>query len=160
MSGKGSIGKNIRLSDVIMANGKTVKRNLIEQAVYLQELINKHIKMYRKRFKPVEYQRTGRLENSVCISKVIENGGIPRIYVYFDDNAVNKQLYGDDTVNVALLINSGYSVKKPVWFRDIVNFGWRIGNRFIHDAIDEFNATNSIGMVISPSDLIIGQKEW
>ena len=139
--GKGNIGvfKNKK--------GQSIKQMLLEQAKYLQELINKSLKDYRRNFNPEKYKRTGSLENSVVVSSKVKivNGKLTA-YVYFNENT-------------ALLINNGYTVTKPVWFADIPNFGIRKGNQFVEKAVDEFNKTNSMGIYIDKSD-IIKVREW
>ncbi|MCM1062843.1 MAG: hypothetical protein NC452_21595 [Eubacterium sp.] len=165
------------------ANGKSLEQQLMEQAAYLQELILKHLKDYRKAFSPKRYRRTGNLEKSVKVSTKIKRvGGAYTTYVYFDENAVHRSGFGvwavkdghgkydddindfdsDDSVNVAALINDGYVVYKPVWFQSYENFGYRGGNGFIDKAVMEFNATNTLGIVITLNDIIQGNgvREW
>lgn len=172
--GKGNIGvfKNEK--------GQSIKQMLLEQAKYLQELINKSLKDYRRNFNPEKYKRTGSLENSVVVSSKVKivNGKLTA-YVYFNEKALHRSGFGvwsvkkgrgkydDDiqdfenpkSVNTALLINNGYTVTKPVWFADIPNFGIRKGNQFVEKAVDEFNKTNSMGIYIDKSD-IIKVREW
>ena len=50
--------------------------------------------------------------------------------------------------NIFWLLNDGYSVKQPVWFRDIPNFGQRKGAHFFESAIGSFLASNSLGIVL------------
>lgn len=163
--------------------GKTLEQLLLEQAKYLQYLILKHLRDYRKAFSPKRYRRTGNLENSVQVSASVKRvGGVYTAYVYFDDNANHRSGFGawavndgrgkydddiqnsdsNDNVNTAILINQGYVVQKPVWFQDYENFGWRGGNGFIDKAIMEFNATNSLGITIGMKDIIQGNnvREW
>lgn len=158
-----------------------MKANLQQQAVYLQELINKYLLDYRKRFFPKKYKRTGDLENSVSISSKVkvENNKLIT-YVYFNENALHRSGFGvwslkkgrgkyDDDIqdfedprstNVALLINYGYRVKSPVWFRNKMNFGYRKGNGFVQKAINEFNKTNSMGIYIDYKKDVITTREW
>ena len=172
----GSVYKSLKNS-----KGQTLNQILEQQARYLQELINHFLREYRKMFRPKKYARTGSLENSVSVSEVKYVGGIPTIYVYFNENAVHRSGFGawavndgrgkydddnqnfdsDDTVNTAILINEGYTVKKPVWFQSYENFGYRGGNGFVDKAIAEFNKTNSLGVVVTWDDYIQGStKLW
>lgn len=167
----GSVYRNLK-----NGKGKSLDRLLREQAAYLRELIGKYLREYRKVFSPKKYRRTGDLENSVAVSDVKYIDGIPTIYVYFDEKAVHRSGFGawavkdgrgkydddvqtfddDDGVNTAILINQGYVVSKPVWFREYENFGYRGGNGFVDKAIMEFNRTNSLGIVVTWDDYIQG----
>lgn len=160
--------------------GQTLSQLLQQQAKYLQELINYYLREYRKAFRPKKYKRTGDLENSVSVSEVKYVGGIPTIYVYFNEKAVHRSGFGvwavsdgrgkyddddhnfesNDTVNTAILINEGYTVKKPVWFAEYENFGWREGNGFIDRAIMEFNRTNTLGIIVDVNDIVQGVRLW
>lgn len=172
--GKGNVG------GFQNANGKSVEKMLLEQAKYLQQLINKSLKDYRRNFTPIEYKRTGSLENSVAVSSNVRyvNGKLTA-YVYFNENALHRSGFGvwavkkgrgkfdndlqdfdnPKSVNTALLINNGYNVTKPVWFADKPNFGIRKGNYFVEKAVEEFNKTNSMRIYIDKSD-IINIREW
>lgn len=171
--------KNIMLGDIRklkMSNGRTVEQNLLEQANLLRELIQKHLREYQKLFPPSSYVRTGNLENSVVVdSKVQVVGDQLQVFVSFDESANHRSGFGvwstrdgrgkyeddgnsfdsGDNVNTALLLNEGYKVKKPVWFKDIENFGYRKGAKFIEKAILEFNKVNSMGLFLDKNDIII-----
>lgn len=161
--------------------GKTLEQLLQEQAVYLQELIYYYMREYRKAFTPKKYKRTGDLEKSVSVSSVKYVGGIPTIYVYFNENALHRSGFGawavkdgrgkydddiqnfdsKDSVNVAILINQGYVVQKPVWFQEYENFGYRGGNGFVDKAVEEFNRANTLGIVVRWNDYIQGNsRPW
>lgn len=163
--------------------GKTLEQLLLEQAQYLKELILKNLADYRRAFKPQRYRRTGGLERSMQVSASVKCvGGVYTAYVYFDENALHRSGFGawavkdergkydddvrefdrNDAVNTAVLINQGYVVYKPVWFRDYPNFGYRGGNGFVDRAIMEFNATNSLGITLDWRDVIQGNgvREW
>lgn len=163
------------------SKGQTVKQALLEQARYLKQLIEDNIKAYRNSYTPFQYRRTGQLENSLSVSADIKfNKGVYTAYVYFNENALHRSGFGvwaikkfrgaydDDirafnnplSVNTAYLINYGYTVKKPVWFADIENFGKREGEYFVELAIDEFNKTNSMGIYIDKTSDIITVREW
>lgn len=129
-----------------MSNGRTVEQSLLDQANLLRELIRKHLIEYRRSFAPKKYVRTGNLENSLVVDSVVKVvGNRLQVLVSFDESANHRSGYGawavndgrgkyedDDTyfgsnnnVNTALLLDDGYKVKKPVWFKDIENFGYR-----------------------------------
>lgn len=162
------------------SKGQSIEKMLLEQAKYLQQLINEYLKEYRRTFTPKIYRRTNSLEKSVVVSSKVKyvNGKLTA-YVYFNEKALHRSGFGvwavkkgrgkydDDiqdfenpkSVNTALLINNGYTVTKPVWFADIPNFGIRKGNQFVEKAVNEFNKTNSMGIYIGKSD-IIKVREW
>lgn len=175
--------KSGNVSKLRNSKGKTLEQLLTEQAEYLKELIIKNIHDYRRAYKPARYQRKNNLENSVEVSSRIKCvGGVYMAYVYFNEKAVHRSGYGvwringsrnkfgnddndfdsDESVNVAYLIDRGYIVQQPVWFKDFENFGHREGNGFVEKAIAEFNRTNSLGIFITASDVIErgAPKEW
>lgn len=153
-----------------------IKDKLKKDAELFKSLLEYYINDYRKAFTPKRYSRRGDLERSVYVDVVIKelNGGYS-IFVGFDPNMVNHRSgYGvwavkdgrgkfddDDrgiessgNVNVIRLINNGYRVKKPVWFKDLENFGYREGAGFIQKAINDFNAQNSLGIILTDSDIV------
>ncbi len=171
--------KNIISGDIRklkMSNGKTLEKNLLEQADLLRELIRKHLIDYRRSFSPSEYVRRGDLENSIVADSTVQIvGNQLKVFVYFDESANHRSGFGvwsvsdgrgkyddDDTnfesgsnVDTALLLDQGYKVRKPVWFKDIEYFGHREGAKFVEKAINEFNKVNSMGIILSNSDIII-----
>lgn len=177
--------KNGNVGKLKIGKGKTIDQLLLEQANYLKSLILKNLRDYRKAFKPKRYRRGvhSKLEDSVEVSSKVKCvNGMYVAYVYFNEKANHRSGYGvwsvrdgrgkydddiqnadsDKNVNVAELINDGYAVNTPVWFKDIPNFGFRGGNGFIDRAVMEFNTTNSLGIVITLKDIIQGKgvREW
>lgn len=161
-----------------LSNGMTVEQALLYEADHLKSLIEKYLKEYRKVFTPKRYRRTGKLENSVKVNSTIKIiNGKPTALVYFDDNSIRRSGFGvwsvkdgrgkyddpqggDDyeTVNLVPLLNGGYVVQKPVWFKDYWNFGVRSGSDFLDKAIMEFNATNMFGIVLDWWSIV--QNDW
>ena len=70
-----------------------------------------------------------------------------RININYAGSALSPGLWGSGA-NKLLLMNSGYSVGKDVWFKDIPNFGYRSGGQFLEAALERFNASNSLGVKI------------
>lgn len=159
-------------------NGMTVEQTLLYEANRLKSLVEKYLKEYRKVFKPQMYCRTGKLENSVKVNSTIKiiNGKLT-VLVYFDENSTRRSGFGvwinkdgrgkyddpqgyegEDVADLVPLINEGYVVHKPVWFQDYENFGYREGNGFLDKAVMEFNAVNSLGIVLDWRDVI--QADW
>lgn len=174
-----NINMGMNPNNIVLSNKKNIKQELGEQSVYLKQLIDKYLKDYRRSFVPSEYERTGSLEQSVVVSDIKSEGGSFVVYVYFNEKAVHRSGFGawgtltdndkygndiqsfesDNSVNVALLINNGYMVRKPVWFADIPNFGFRRGNGFIDKAVEEFNATNTLGIRLG-AKYITNDRKW
>ena len=64
----------------------------------------------------------------------------------------------DEKVNVAVLLNYGYRVKKDVWFKNIENFGYRTGAYFVEDGVADFNQSNPYGIkvtIIRPDSYLV-----
>lgn len=169
------IVKKTDIGKLKLNNGMTVEQTLLYEANRLKALIEKYIKEYHKVFNPQKYRRTGKFENSVKVNSKIKflNGKITAL-VYFDENSTRRSGFGvwrngdgrgkydnphgDDIVDLVPLINEGYVVFKPAWFQDYENFGFRGGNGFLDKAIMEFNAVNSLGIVLDWRDVI--QGDW
>lgn len=147
-------------------SGKTLEDVMKEQGMYLRNLIQKYLDDYLQ-FDPVVYafgrgRRTGDLQTSIVVDDIVtvkSNGNRLEIYVHFNENSYHSSGFGvwsgtdSRNVNVAELLNYGYRVEKNVWFKNIENFGWRIPAHFLEDAIDEFNATNTLGIKITNKDI-------
>lgn len=152
------------------SKGQTLEQMLHKEALYLQELIKKHLNEYLD-YHPEYYafgtqNRTGNLQDSVSVEDVVkvQNGRL-EICVFFDEQALHGSGFGawnktdGQDVNTAILLNYGYTVKADVWFKNIENFGWREPAHFVEDAIDEFNATNSLGITIDKTrDIVVGTR--
>ena len=146
--------------------GKTLEMVLKEEGLYLRSLIQKYLNDYLAT-DPVLYafrsgKRTGDLQKSIVVDDLVtvkSNGNRLEIYVYFDENSYHSSGFGiwDNVdrrnVNVAELLNYGYTVRKDVWFKKLENFGWRPPAKFLDKAIAEFNATNSLGITITENDI-------
>lgn len=166
MSLMDEIAKLINTQTYPELNGKTIRQALTDEANYLKELIIKHLNRERSQFIPVMYNRTGGVIDALYTDPQITytiNGNTMtfNMYVRFDDNAVRDSNFGanlriscDDDANVAYLLNYGYRVRKPVWFRDKINLGIRGGWFYLEHAIDEFNSSNSLGIQLSYDDII------
>ena len=67
-------------------------------------------------------------------------------------NAIRPSIFNkwnQSNANVFWLLNDGYTVKKPVWFKNIPNFGYRVAERFVEEGIQEFNSKNDLGIEIA-----------
>lgn len=166
----------ITITDILkleLDDGRTLEQAMRDESIRLGRLLIQHLlddgflnspKMYAWNTK----RRVGLLENSLIVNlKPIYNPatGDLSVSVVFDDSRSGGSMFGLDRrksswnthvgdipygkkPNLALLIDQGYEVSKDVWFKDIPNFGIRYGSDFIQNALDEFNATNSLGIYI------------
>ncbi len=132
-----------------MLNGKTVKQDLKSEMNRLKNMIQHNIDKYVNSYTPVQYERTGQFQKSIRIGDITVKDNQLSATIYFDDNAVFRRSgYGMDwagngqKVNILVLMDRGYKVTKPVYFRDIPNFGFRNAGLFIESAIDDFNRTS------------------
>ena len=139
--------KKLNIQKSKMDNGKTVEKTMKKEAEMLKEIIQHHLKMYLKTHPSKQYIRTGELENSLEVNKIIDisaDGTTLTVRLKFGDKAIHPSGYGlgwegSGSVNTAYALDMGYQVKKNVWFRDIENFGFREPGNFIENAIDEYN---------------------
>ena len=156
--------KSIDITKLKMSNGRTLAENLYSEANRLRDCIQNRLDIYMATHQPKMYDRTGNLENSLKVDdflsiKVVGNS--LEIDIFFDDGAIHMsgdgvrtptgQMWGGtgEEVNTAYLLNYGYRVKKDVWFKGYENFGYREGANFVEDGIDDFNATNTLGINIT-----------
>ena len=162
--------KSIDITKLKMSNGRTLAENLYIEANRLRDCIQNRLEIYLHTHpyryggtKPT-YERTGGLEGSLKVDDFLSIrvvGNSLEIDIFFDDGAIHMsgdgirtptgQIWGGtgEEVNTAYLLNYGYRVKKDVWFKDYENFGYREGANFVEDGIDDFNATNTLGIKIT-----------
>lgn len=167
------IAKNIKMS-----NGKTYEQNLRNEARRLKAIIRRHLDMARNVHipdpsNPFAYDRTGDFPHSLKVEDIVNMrivGNTIELDVYFDpDGAVRLSGFGikslamtigengqrelvpwrsEGEVNIGLIYEFGYKVKKDTWFKNIPYFGYRSGTRFLSNAIDEFLADNPFNIKI------------
>ena len=132
-----------------MPNGKAVEQDLKSEVNRLKDMLQYNIDKYINSYTPVQYTRTGQFQKSIRVSDITVKDNQLSATIYFDDNAVVRRSgYGMDwagngqKVNILILMDKGYKVSKPVYFRDIPNFGFRNAGLFIESAIDDFNRTS------------------
>lgn len=119
------------------SNGKTLAQCLYSEVTRLKNLIQFYLDEYLMSTPPMVYKRTGMLLSSLQVDDFLSiqiiNGGL-ELAIRFNDNAIHMSGDGiigwngnGEKVNVAVLLNYGYRVKKDVWFKNIENFGYRTG---------------------------------
>lgn len=76
--------------------------------------------------------------------------GIKTLATTFDENGQKKLVpwRSEGEVNIGLIYEFGYKVKKDTWFKNIPYFGFRSGTHFLSNAIDEFLADNPLNIKI------------
>lgn len=156
--------QNIDISSLKLSDGRTLGQAMIDEGNRLRDLLQYHLIHDALLTSPRMYafgkkKRTGLLEQSIKVdSKLRYNKATGKItvVVWFDDSMSGASGYGVwsnqkgdlGDYNLALILNNGYRVRKDVWFKDLINFGIRQPSYFIQNAIDDFNAQNSLGIYI------------
>ena len=149
-------------------NGKTLAQCLYSEVIRLKNLIQFYLDEYLMSTPPMVYKRTGMLLSSLQVDDFlgiqIINGGL-EIAIRFNNNAIHVSGDGiigwdgsDEKVNVAVLLNYGYRVKKDVWFKNIESFGYRTGAYFVEDGVADFNQSNPYGIkvtIIRPDSYLV-----
>lgn len=112
----------------------------------LQEEIDKWYHSYS----PTMYQRTYAMKDSIYAEDIVDidsSGTQLTIKIKYSELAMHQSLWGDD-VNALLLMNNGYQISSG-WHKDIPNFGYREGGRFLESAVERFNRDNYFGIEIN-----------
>ena len=147
----------IDITKLKLKDGRTFGSALLAEGNRLKELLYLHLKSDALIIEPVMYQRTFMIEKSFIVDSRLQyrNGKICAV-VLFDDSWSGASGYGVwsnklgdlGEYNLADLLDKGYQVNKDVWFKHLENFGYRKPSYFIRNAIEDFNAQNSLGIFI------------
>lgn len=139
---------NIDKLDVLklkLSNGVTIEEAFISSAKQLKECIYERLSEYYYSYSPSNYSRSYSLLNSLEADNFVTvKGSTLIINVSFNDKANHPSGYGvwadygSTNVNTAYLMNYGYTVNKPVWFKDIHHFGHKDPAHFIENGVRDF----------------------
>jgi hypothetical protein len=146
----------IDIKDIVSPTGKTYVEELISSAEYLKKCLQDELDIWYASHTPSNYykrRKTNSLRTSIVdnISNINVDVLNLSINIEFDEMSIyHKSWFRNGYVNVLWLMNYGYSVKKDVWFKNYKYFGYRDGGEFIEKAIAKFNATNTLGFVVTP----------
>ena len=139
---------NIDKLDVLklkLSNGVTVEEAFVSSAKQLKECIYERLSEYYYSYSPSNYSRSYSLLNSLEADNFVTvKGSTLIINVSFNDKANHPSGYGvwsdygSTNVNTAYLMNYGYTVNKPVWFKDLHHFGHKDPSNFIENGVRDF----------------------
>lgn len=125
----------------------TNTKPLLDEAEILKSFVVQRLRDYYKTYTPSRtrirkyYYRTGDLLKSVVARKeAVKSNGKLTTMVYFDDKAIGHSIWGGRASYKATLIDKGWKVKKPTWFKGIPHFGFYSGSHFIDKAIKDYEA--------------------
>ncbi len=136
--------KNLDVSKLRMKNGNTIEKELKRHASILADCLMEELDEVYSSYSPKVYQRSYDLYNSISIDDRVKisfgvNGTTLSMSVYFDEDVIHEGITGEN-VNVAVLMNDGWQVKKDVWFKDIYHFGYYEGSHFIEKGIQRYKS--------------------
>lgn len=137
------------------------KQFLLKEAENLRKCIQTEINNYYYSYNPSFYKRTYGLKtalndgkpihfNSSNMIKIDVNAMTLSIELKFNENrSYGKSMFKGEKGYKPLLINSGWSVKKNVWFKSTYRLGFYEGYDFIKKGIDKYkkDAPSNINVV-------------
>lgn len=140
--------KKLRLN-----NGKTVEQVFRAEVRRFKAILQDEINKWYSSYNPSYYERTKWFKSAInhadFIDVLVDNDKLTAA-VSFDNNKIESDGYwGEGTVNLLEILNYGYQVKKPVWFKNVYRFGFYEGGHFIESAIKRFNKQNKLGIKIT-----------
>ena len=131
-----------------LANGKTMKQVMKEEAEYLRKLLVEEIERVYNSYDPKVYRRTMGLLESLRVDPVIQNGNELSVRLWFDEKALHPSMFKDGNDGfVPILIDQGWQVKSG-WHRNIPHFGFRPPSHFVRKAVEEYHRTSKYGFRI------------
>ena len=144
------MGVDIDITKLKLNNGRTIVQQLCHEADRFMNILQEEIDIWYRSYTPVEYERSWRMRDSICVDNYVSvsiDATRLSIRVKFNKNAFHKSLWGNEEVNILLLMNSGYETKSG-WHKNIEYFGYRSAGMFLERAIKRFNNTNNFGITV------------
>lgn len=144
------LGVDIDITKLKLNNGRTIVQQLYYEADRFMNILQEEIDIWYRSYTPVEYERSWRMRDSIYVDNYVSvsiDATRLSIRVKFNKNAFHKSLWGNEEINVLLLLDEGYEVKSG-WHKDIPNFGYRSGGMFLERAMERFNNTNEFGITV------------
>ena len=120
------------------------------EARQFMDILQEEIDIWYHSYSPVEYQRTFKIHNCIYAENYITvdiDASKLSIRIRFTDNAYHKSLWGNEEVNILLLMNNGYKTRSG-WHKNIPYFGYREGGHFLEKAMARFNNSNEFGITV------------
>lgn len=133
-----------------LKNGRTVEQQMKYEAQRFMKILQEEIDKWYHSYSPTMYQRTYAMKDSIYAEDIVDidsSGTQLTIKIKYSELAMHQSLWGDD-VNALLLMNNGYQISSG-WHKDIPNFGYREGGRFLESAVERFNRDNYFGIEIN-----------
>lgn len=132
--------KSLDISKLKMRDGVTVEKELRRHASILADCIMEELNKVYESYEPKVYKRSYRLYDSLYIDSrahidVSAYGTNLSIGLHFDDGALHQGFNGEK-VNVAILLNEGWSWKNSSV--DIPYLSHREGTHFIDKGIEQY----------------------
>lgn len=147
--------KNVNLNKVKLPNGKTVRQTMEQEIKRLYDCIQKYIDLYYTSYTPSQYVRTNKFKNAMVAEDFVNarwSGNHVELSIKFIDELSYHNSNNGQDVYVPLLINDGW--KHKGWTGGEDHYHQYSGFHFLEKGINEFNATNTLGLQITLN------KEW
>lgn len=132
------IVRNIDYRKVRTSSGTTYAQELVNDANLLARCIQSriHQETMQDVITTADLADVITKDNHIEVTLKIQSSIRPSIFYKW--NKTNA--------NVFWLLNDGYVVKKPVWFRRIRNFGYRVGADFVRKGIEDYKKSCKLGL--------------
>lgn len=132
--------KNLNVSKLKMKNGNTVEKELKHHAAILANCIMEELDAVYDSYTSKVYERSYELYNSLYIDDGVKidissSGKGLSIGLHFDDGAIHKNFFGEDS-NTAILLNEGWQTHGS--FSNVPYLGYRSGTHFIEKGIEKY----------------------
>jgi hypothetical protein len=144
-----------------LLNTSQAQTVLKRQARRLKKCIEDELDRYYSSYNPKQYNRTYLMENFMYIDDIVDidtSSGMLSINIDMDNYGAYRSasdgfvMFSNQTAYLPQLLNDGWTVKKPVSFRDTYHAGYYEGSHFIDNGIAQWKSGNCEGVVILESN--------